>query len=254
MRKFYFTLIALVASLAVNAQTSREYVDLGLPSGTLWATCNVGAEAPEEMGVTFAWGETESKEHFSWDNYKWAKQNTNPRRFSKYVPYKDVSGFTDSKQSLLPEDDAATANWGSEWRMPTYDQMRELMDNTTSKMTTLNGRKGLLVTSKKNRKSIFFPGSNTGGTGIYWNMNIITAGSFDEARVMLFSESTPLKDSTYPRYRGFSIRPVRANVTTSIDGVIDNQKAAKSGKYIVGGKLVIVKDGKKYNANGIEIK
>lgn len=253
-KKIYFSIIAFMVTLAVGAQT-REYIDLGFPSGTLWATCNVGANSPEEFGDHFAWGETEPKEHFSWDNYKWVKPTSNGKRFSKYVPYIDVSGFTDGKRWLLPEDDAATANWGSEWRTPTYDQMRELIDNTTSEMKTVNGRRGLVLTSKKNRKSIFFPGDNQQGIGIYWNINIITDGGvYDEARVMFFSNTTHVKHSYYQRYRGFSIRPVRAKVATSIVEVTDNQKATKSRKYISGGNLVIVKDGKKYNANGIEIK
>ena len=256
MRKFYVSIIVLMVTIAVSAQT-REYVDLGLPSGTLWATCNVGAEAPEEMGVTFAWGETEPKEHYTWDNYKWYKNNTNPKRYAKYVPYKDVTGYWDNKFRLDPEDDAATANWGSEWRTPNYNEVYELIQNTTAKFTTVNGRNGLVLTSKKNRKYIFLPASNI-DIALYWTASICDVVGerleYNEAYVMLFSDTTPIKTSVKDRYRGFCIRPVRAKVTTSIDGVIDDQKATKSGKYIVGGKLVIVKDGKKYNANGIEIK
>jgi len=95
--------------------SNHPYVDLGLPSGTLWATYNVGASKPEEYGDYFAWGETEPKEVYDWNTYKWGKI---------ILKYNSEDGLT----TLLPEDDAATANWGKEWRMPTTEEQRELVE------------------------------------------------------------------------------------------------------------------------------
>ena len=112
-----------------------EYVDLGLPSGTLWATFNLGADAPEGYGDYFAWGETQPKRTYSWSNYKfykgtiWSEEwGGNVYLFTKYCcnPLFGYEGFTDTLTTLLPEDDAATVKWGSEWRMPTLEECKEL--------------------------------------------------------------------------------------------------------------------------------
>lgn len=269
-KKIYFSIIALMVSLAVGAQT-REYVDLGLPSGTLWATCNVGANSPEEYGDYFAWGETEPKESYWWSNYKWEEKSTTSYVwFTKYRSHiDDVDDFMDGKNVLDPEDDAAIANWGSEWCMPSFDQLRELEDSkyTTTQWTKQNGVYGILVTSKKNKNTIFLPAAgkkhgsgslilhDDGLYGYYWSKACYSQSSDANWGCAMKAGKTYLQqEASTTRCEGCSIRPVRAKVTTSIDGVIDDQKATKSGKYIVGGKLVIVKDGKKYNANGIEIK
>ena len=100
----------------------HEYVDLGLPSGTLWATCNVGAETPEGYGDYFAWGETELKTTYNLSTYKYT--NGSYDQLTKYCSNSSYgyNGFTDTLTVLLPEDDAATANWGDGWCMPTADQ------------------------------------------------------------------------------------------------------------------------------------
>ena len=133
----------------------HEYVDLGLPSGTLWATCNVGASKPEEYGSYFAWGETQSRKKYSWDDYKWGGLLYSP--LTKYCIHSGL-GTVDNRTELLPEDDAATANWGSSWRMPSSDQINELCNPsyTITEWTALNGVNGLKITSKKNGNSIFF--------------------------------------------------------------------------------------------------
>ena len=121
------------------------YVDLGLPSNTLWATCNVGAASSEEYGDYFAWGETQPKTLYDWNTYQYYDG-------SSLTKYNESDGLT----TLLPEDDAATANWGDDWRMPTEEEWWELCDNTTITWTTRNGVGGRLFTAT-NGNSIFLP-------------------------------------------------------------------------------------------------
>ena len=109
---------------------NHEWVDLGLPSGTLWATTNVGASKPEEYGDYFAWGETKPKSVYDWDTYKWCKGD-DYHQLTKYCNLSNYgdNGFVDNKTELDPGDDAAYVNWGSKWRMPSLEQMQELRDN-----------------------------------------------------------------------------------------------------------------------------
>ena len=136
----------------------HEYVDLGLPSGTLWATCNVGANSPEEFGDYFAWGETKpkNKNEYTWSNYKWCNGSENT--LTKYCINSEY-GVVDDKMILDPEDDAATVNWGSNWRMPTGEQIKELFNTsyTTAEYTTMNDMPILKVTSKKNGNVLILP-------------------------------------------------------------------------------------------------
>lgn len=150
--------------------TGHEYVDLNLPSGILWATCNVGATSPEDYGNYFAWGETTPKTIYNWNTYKYRNGNTefdvwqNNYNLTKYCSYYDngYNGFTDNLTVLQPEDDAATANWGSDWRMPTQEDWQELYQNTTSTWAIRNGVKGRLFTSSDG-KGLFLPAA-----GYYW--------------------------------------------------------------------------------------
>ena len=114
----------------------HEWVDLGLPSGTLWATCNVGANSPEEYGDYFAWGETQPKEYYDWSTYQYC--NGSHYMLTKYCPTSGYgyNGFTDNLTILLPEDDASTVNCGSDWRIPTSEEWRELFSYTTSTWST----------------------------------------------------------------------------------------------------------------------
>ena len=139
----------------------HDFVDLGLPSGTLWATMNVGAEAPEDYGDYFAWGETEEKDSYDWSTYKWCNGSSNT--LTKYCTSSNYgyNGFTDNKTELDPEDDAATVNWGQDWRMPSQDQIDELLNNCTSEWTTSNGVAGRLFTSNINGASLFLPAAGT---------------------------------------------------------------------------------------------
>ena len=128
-----------------------EYVDLGL--SVKWATMNVGANAPEEYGDYFAWGETLPKNEYSWENYEWCKGSYST--LTKYCTHSDY-GTVDNKTVLDPEDDAASENWGSTWRMPTKEELDELMEDCSWKRVTQNGVDGRLVTGR-NGNSIFLP-------------------------------------------------------------------------------------------------
>ena len=150
----------------VQYQNGHGYVDLGLPSGTLWATCNIGASKPEDFGNYFAWGETtgydEGKREFDDEHYKFLKKKRgllgSKWIYTKYCDDKKY-GIVDEKLFLDDEDDAAFVLWGKDWRMPTAEQVRELINknNTSCKYVNQNGVNGLLITSKTNGNSIFLP-------------------------------------------------------------------------------------------------
>ena len=156
----------------VTPPDTHEYVDLGLPSGTLWATCNVGANAPEENGDYFAWGETEPEDYYDWSTYKWC--NDSSRAMTKYCTKSDFgyNGFTDDKTELDPSDDAAYVNWGPQWRIPSVDQQNELVTQCSWLWTTLNGVNGCLITGP-NGNSMFLPAA-----GCRWNDSLNSAGSY----------------------------------------------------------------------------
>ena len=130
-----------------------EYVDLGLPSGTLWATCNVGASSPEEVGGYYAWGEVVEKTGNNayasdWSDYSFTEDGGTT--FTKY-------NSTDNKTTLDLSDDVAHVVMKGNWRMPTYTQVNELINNTTKIETTINSVSGIQLTSTINNNSIFFP-------------------------------------------------------------------------------------------------
>jgi hypothetical protein len=150
-----------------------EYVDLGL--SVKWATCNVGASKPEEYGDYFAWGET--KQTTGW--YKWYK-SYGSYEVTKYCTGSDF-GAVDNKTLLEAADDAATANWGGAWRMPTKTEQDELREHCTWTWTQVNGVKGYKVTSKRNGNFIFLPAAGycgydsikeAGSRGYYWSSSL----------------------------------------------------------------------------------
>ena len=120
-----------------NAVNGHEYVDLGLPSGLLWATCNIGADRPEDVGDYFAWGETSPKDEYT-------KENS--LTYGKSIG--DISGD--------PQYDAARANWGDMWRMPTIDEVDELVDNCNFQYISKDGVLGAKITGPNGNK-IFLP-------------------------------------------------------------------------------------------------
>lgn len=164
----------------------HDYVDLGLPSGTLWATCDVGADSPEDQGDYFAWGETTSKNTYEWSTYQYCNGSSHTLTKYCFSLYHGYNGFTDNLTILLPEDDAATANWGNGWCMPTKEQWQELINNTTVSYTTLNGVYGCLFTAL-NSNALFLPAVNlddisavdldVGCSGSYWSSSLDTGGS-----------------------------------------------------------------------------
>ena len=209
----------LVANFALNSIGGHEYVDLGLPSGTLWATCNVGANAPEEFGDYFAWGEIHPKENYSWNTYQYSYGNT--RALTKYCNNSNhgYNGFTDNLTTLLPEDDAAAANWGADWRMPTLDEVVELFRNTNHKSVTYKGMRGMTFTGA-NGNSIFIPNascyhgsefvSGTIALGVfYWTSSLYEGWDY-QARYLadgFMGNIVGVDDRSY----GLTVRPVRSN-------------------------------------------
>ena len=200
-----------------------EAVDLGLPSGLKWASCNVGAFAPEEYGDYFAWGETEPKEDYYWSNYKWCNGYSN--KLTKYCTqsfYWESSGPMDNKTVLDLEDDAARANWGGSWRMPTYEEWWELWRNCTWTSVTLDGVNGSLGTSNTNGNSIFLPAAGchyfmnleyAGSEGDFWSSSLLTYDSSftDDSRYSLIGINDDFGNvggSYEGRFAGLTVRPV----------------------------------------------
>lgn len=205
------------------------YVDLGLPSGLLWATMNVGASKPEEYGNYFAWGETEPyysvvgndtiwKDGYSdgyvWDNYKYCSSD---EYMTKYV-HDDRYGTIDNKRTLESDDDAATVNWGGSWRMPTNDELAELLNAAycTQEATTVNGVSGRKFTSVSNGNSIFFPFAGSiegtylrlsGTDGDSWTSSLASADT-KEANFFSFWNASANNYSISSRYIGMPVRAV----------------------------------------------
>ena len=191
-----------------------EYVDLGL--SVKWATMNVGASSPEDYGDYFAWGETSTKSTYDWSTYKYC--NGSSTSLTKYNTSSSY-GIVDNKTTLELSDDAARANLGGSWRMPTDAEMTELREQCTWTWTTQNGVNGYKVTSKSNGNSIFLPAAgyrnessrvNAGSRGYYWSSSLDT-DSPDHAWHVSFA-SNYLGRIGYNRYHGrcygFSVRPV----------------------------------------------
>ena len=150
-----------------GSHKGHAYVDLGLPSGLKWATCNVGATKPEEYGNYYAWGETTPKTEYNWSTYKWCNGSENT--MTKYCTNSDY-GTVDYKTILDPKDDAASVNMGGSWRMPTKGEWMELQEECTWewKQSYKGTTAGYLVTSKANGNSIFFPAAGCrDGSGLY---------------------------------------------------------------------------------------
>lgn len=208
----------------------HAYVDLGLPSGLKWATCNVGASSPEEYGDYFAWGETEpyyqvghsqddpcsnwklGKIRYDWVSYKWCNGSENT--ITKYCA-NSIHGNVDDKTVLEPTDDAATVNWNGTWRMPTLSEFKELMNNCNWTWTTLKGVNGCWVTSHTNGNSIFLPASGerymnftnqVGRLGYYWSSSLYTPNS-NEA-YYLYIRSNDVDYYNQVRIYGRSVRAV----------------------------------------------
>lgn len=220
--KLFIMLIALfvmVGNNSVNAQVRKtqkrtavkkpvrkqthQAIDLGLPSGTKWASCNVGANKPEEYGDYYAWGETTTKKEYTEDNYLYYKNG-------KYVNIgDDISGT---------QYDVAHVKWGEKWQMPTLEQILELVHNCKYEWTTLNGVKGGKLTGP-NGNSIFLPAagnrwygdlSRAGEYGYYWSSTQNPDLSYDAYFLYSYSGGANW-NGYYGRGYGRSVRPVVRN-------------------------------------------
>lgn len=236
---FYFGLLAAFLSLLVSCEEAvgddnsgeatssyngHEYVDLGLPSGTKWATCNVGATEPWEYGGYYAWGESEEKNKYDWDTYKWGYLiNVETSAISEFVTKYcidnvsgiNVSGIIDNKIILDLEDDVAHLKWGEGWRIPTLKEQKELIDNCSWEWSTVKGVNGFKVVGK-NGNSIFLPAA-----GIYVDENIILVGKYGNyisstlhtEGVCTMTECLEFAEKVYSLYyvsrsNGRTVRPV----------------------------------------------
>ena len=197
-------------SVTVSQSDGHEAVDLGL--SVKWATCNVGASTPEGYGDHFAWGETSPKSEYTWSTYIWCDGSS-----SVMTKYNTSSyyGTIDHKTQLDLSDDAARANWGGKWRMPTKAEQDELQTDCTWTWTTQNGINGHRVTSKKNGSSIFLPAAGicfgtaftkTDSLGHYWS-STLEPGYSESAYFVCFG-SDYLARHIGSRSLGLSVRPV----------------------------------------------
>ncbi len=190
-------------------------IDLGLPSGLKWASCNVGAETPEGYGDYYAWGEVAPKEDYSWPTYKHANGDKN--KLTKYCNNTSFgnNNFTDDKTILDLEDDAAYVKWGDSWRMPTDAEWTELIEQCTWTWTTQSNINGYKVTSKTNDNSIFLPATgyramknlnSVGTNGRYWSSSLTLNVTSNAWSVQFASNSVNRKGNT--RAYAISVRPV----------------------------------------------
>lgn len=184
----------------------HEYVDLGLPSGTLWATCNLGAEVPEAVGGFYAWGETVAKETFGWDNYKWSggmKPTSSDHTLSKYCD-RDSYGPADGRMSLEAADDVARQQWGGSWHIPTDAEVQELMDYCQWEWIRRDDTRGYLVTAP-NGNSIFMPARQSSFE--YWTSSLRPKSHGTNANHLTRSSGQPQLYGGL-RYEGKNVRPV----------------------------------------------
>lgn len=184
-------------------------IDLGL--SVKWASCNVGAERPEEYGNYYAWGETEPKTKYDWSTYKYCRGSYNS--MTKYCTSSSY-GIVDDKTVLDPSDDAATVNWGGSWRMPTRAEQDELRSKCKWTWTTQNGVKGYKVVGP-NGNSIFLPAAgfmygtslyDVGSNGYYWSSSLYTSNPASAYSVDFHLSNVSRYSSS--RNYGRSVRPV----------------------------------------------
>ena len=211
------------------APTAAQAIDMGL--SVKWAPWNVGASKAEEYGAYFAWGEINAKKTYNWGTYYWmAEGKSNWMNINKYQIkdgqtdgywYDNVGEFIgDGKSTLESEDDAATANWGSGWRMPTMAELAELMNEDNCTWTWVENYhgsdlNGYEVKSKTTAGLLFLPAAggrwvsnlyDAGNYGFYWSSELYS-GNANYARYLNFSSGSRYSDNDY-RYSGFSVRAV----------------------------------------------
>ena len=223
-------LISLINSSSgfFNAN-GHEFVDLGLPSGTLWATCNIGTTSPEGLGDYYAWGETETKDVYNWETYKWCDGdacNKSNQTLTKYCD-RGAYGRLDGKISLELEDDVAHVKWGGDWHIPTMEEFQELIDNCTFEWIWTNEDKKLRAykITGTNGNSIIIPDAGykknekyVSDDFHYWSANLlmksIPANNHATHVVCLsYNSNTEAELVGCYRYCGYPVRPVLSNYT-----------------------------------------
>lgn len=217
----------VVGGMQINSN-GHEYIDLGLPSGTLWATCNVGATTPEEIGGLYAWGETETKDVYSWATYKWCDGDVVNKTNQNLTKYCDRGGYgkLDGKLSLELEDDVAHVKWGGDWHMPTREEFQELIDNCTFEWLWLDEEKTIRAykITGTNGNSIIMPAgfkkndtyNNLGF--YYWSTNlrvddIPSNNHATHVTCLDYLSKTETELIDHYRYCGYPVRPVLSKYT-----------------------------------------
>ena len=183
----------------------HPWVDLGLPSGLKWATCNLGASSMEDIGDRYAWGETRPKSNYTWANYRFVEEFLGPN-----VGDIVLSKYDSAEGKLELEDDAARVNWNGGWRMPESKDWRELLSNCTYRWARINGVNGLLLRSKINENILILPATsydNQGGS--YWSATI--GGRWSAVKVVFdkYALDNHVWFDNIERCYGGQIRPVR---------------------------------------------
>ncbi len=208
------------------SEKNHEYVDLGLPSGTLWATCNVGADKASDYGYYICWGETDKKIIYSRTGGKWYNVEISSLR---------SQGVIDGFNNLTSKYDAATVLWGDDWRMPTNDEFNELLSYCSQQWSVSNGEAGILFTSTFNSKSIFLPCAGMimdnelvmeGTRGYY-----ISSTATEDNSCGLYLAQDDIRRSSTSRSHGRSIRAVRKD-KNKIPYVDHNLSEVNGVKYV----------------------
>ena len=227
MKKIFSLLMVAFAMTAMvacnkdnndNDNNAAEWVDLGLPSGLLWAKCNLGASTPEGYGNYYAWGETATKEVYDWNTYRYCTVDDSGslQTLTKYNT-SEAYGAVDNLTLLQATDDAATQALGDGARIPTKEEWEELLNNTTIEMTTLNKVAGYKFTAT-NGNSLFLPAAGSfndselivaGEYGFYWSVSLYTDEPSDAWSFSFQSEGHRIGSFGY-RIDGQSVRPVRS--------------------------------------------
>lgn len=191
----------------------HDYVDLKLPSGAKWATCNVGATKPTEFGDYIAWGEKKPRKVYDIDNHKWAVYDFEKQK-DKYVKYIKKDGLT----TLEAKDDAVRAQWGKLWHLPTQEEYEELSNGCTWEYVenyNNSGKDGVLGTSKENGHTIFLPAGGAKGkypflgSIYYWTASVCKiCKDYTNAMAIRYEGGKTLKCEYWDRFYGFNCRGI----------------------------------------------
>ena len=243
-------------SFTTSNATSGEWINLGLPSGLLWYSVNLGATTPEGYGNYYAWGETNTKSNYSWNTYSYGSSDNTLTKYCNNSSY-GLNGFTDNLTTLQSSDDAATAVLGNGARIPTKAEWQELLSNTTATWTTQNGVYGRKLTAT-NGNSIFLPAAGfiegsllgyNGTCGWYWSASLEES---DPRRSLLELYSSDAQSvATFYRYVGLSVRAVHQSgssvplptVTTSTVSSITSSTATCGGNVTNSGGATVTARG-----------